>query len=75
MRSTLLALLLIAGSCLSSCTPAPRTGPDVSWVKPIVFHKATVDYLAALKDAPPELYIDLGQVWLHNKKCQDILGK
>ena len=74
MRLIPRALLLIVLSSFVSCS-SPRTEPDVSWVKPIVFHKETIDYLSKLQDAPPELYIDLGQVWLHNKKVHDILGK
>lgn len=75
MRLTSRVLLLITLSFLTSCKPVPRSEPDLSWVEPIHFHQATITYLEGLHNAPPELYDDLGKIWLHNKKCLDILGK
>lgn len=75
LRSTLSLLLLTSIPCLTGCKAQPTPPPvDTSWVKPILFHQQTKDWLAGL-DWPPTAYDDFDQIAKFNAKYYAITGQ
>lgn len=74
-RWTLCLCLLISTSSLTGCVHPPTNPPvDTSWVKPIYFHPATLDWLASIPNWPPTAYDDFDLIRKHNEKYERIHG-
>jgi hypothetical protein len=55
----------------TGCVSRPAPTPDTSWVKPIIFHDETLEWLESL-DWPDTAYEDFDQIAKHNEKCERI---
>lgn len=73
-RWTLSLCLLINLASLAGCkAPALPPPVDASWVRPILFHPETKEWLAGL-EWPPTAYEDFDQIRRHNEKYYQITG-
>lgn len=66
----LLTSIAFSTGCKSQPLPPPV---DTSWVKPILFHQETKDWLAGL-EWPPTAYEDFDLIRKHNAKYFQITG-
>lgn len=64
--------LLTSIASSTGCRPTPPP-VDSSWVKPILFHTQTKDWLAGL-EWPQTAYEDFDQIAKHNQKYYEITG-
>jgi len=73
LRWMLSLYLLTSIASSTGCSPKPPP-VDASWVKPILFHQETKDWLAGL-EWPPTAYEDFDQIAKHNEKFYQITGR
>lgn len=66
--------LILGTLFLASCTPKPTPPPTQSWVRPITFHKETLDWLIRHPEPiPRQAVYDLDQINKHNEKYRRLI--